>query len=443
MKSHLIALCPTFPSQHSMPISINTQPDKKSTMKGPQTTAVVSTSNGKQSRQGKQGHATEEKVNQESRWDTPSLDSADTLGARNLEQPIPGKKKNGSQIDGRSEDSDREAFLEYDQEDPLAEFLEDDEDDLLEKNATAAVMSLLSLSHEEKLSGKKLEDSDSESFPKRPVLSPKLAAFLESVSTRMNEPTKNLAQLISAISSPASGKFDRGYMVRRKNACGAIHVLTSQKGIQRVQICWTRGMLEALRSVLLDGRDQDIEVKLPNSKIRKEYKEARKRVVATLMNLSIPQENRVIVFHTPRLIDTLVETIKSANECSKTGAAALAHLAKTKENRLFLGFVPSLIDTVVAIIEPSPVQTDNNDQPNVLGSLPSAHSEIIDEPIDECFNGNKANLTEESRRYDEDGGDHHRGARQNLFALLLHMVKEKDNAVSERWTSAQGLQDIA
>jgi hypothetical protein len=36
-----------------------------------------------------------------------------------------------------------------------------------------------------------------------------------------------------------------------------------------------------------------------------------------------------------------------------------------------------------------------------------------------------------SRRYDDHPNAHLHGARTNIFALLSHLVKEKDNAVSE------------
>lgn len=424
-----------------------------------QAVAVVAKTTGEQL--GAIQSKTKERIadSQESRWETPSPDSADTEDATNLATTLPHHIVKDSQLNARSEDSDRQASeVDYEEDDPLAEFLGDEEDDLLEKNATAAVMELLSAhAQEEKrkvfsswIRNKKpdtesetgiAQQNDNDCPPETPVLSKKAAELLGNISSKMNEPTKNLVNLIAAISPPVRGEFTRAYIVRRKNACGAIHVLTSKKGIQRVQICWTKGVLGALLSVLQDGLGQDLDKKFPNPKTRKEYKEARKRVVATLMNLSIPQENRVIVFHSPRLVPALIQTILSDEGCRKSGAAALAHLAKTKENRLFLGRAPSLIDAVVAVIEPKPLQTDEKDQQDVTDfhitqsymSASSAHSEFNSEAHGHSFNGNPdedVDLSEESRRYDEDGGDNRQGARQNTFALLLHLVKEKDNAVS-------------
>jgi hypothetical protein len=450
-------------------------PDRRSTKEHAQEIACASKTVGEKIVERPENNHVEETANaQESRWENPSSDSADTEDVTNIAATFPHRTMRESELDGRSADSERELFVEYDQDDPLAEFL-GDEDDLLEKNATAAVMSLLSSPLNRTTGNEKTKaflgwfgnskaenerddhpkENDSEIPPEAPLLSKKAAALLGNISDKMNDPTNNLAPLISAISTPDSGEFNRGYMVRRKNACGAIHLLTSKKGTQRVKICWTKGVLHALQSVLEDGQDQDLEEKFPNAKTRKEYKEARKRVVATLMNLSIPQENRVIVFHSPKLIPVLLETIKSAEECSKSGAAALAHLAKTKENRLFLGRVPGLIDTVVAIIEPKPVQMvqmDNKDhqvsnekeridshiEQSQL-SASSTHSEYIHEPHDARLDVDQeagADLNEESRTYDEDGGEHLRGARQNIFALLLHLVKEKDNTVSgtRKWS---------
>ena len=141
-------------------------------------------------------------------------------------------------------------------------------------------------------------------------------------------------------------------MVRQKNACGALQVLTA-KNVHRVQMCWTLGLLPTLTSLFEDIRDGDLEDLFPDFSTRHEYIEARKRAVSALMNLSMPQDNRLAVFHSPRLVAAVVQVINSDPDESRKGCCAvLAHLSKTKENRLLMAVVPGLIDAVTGVIEP-------------------------------------------------------------------------------------------
>lgn len=278
---------------------------------------------------------------------------------------------------------------------------EEDEEDWIEKNAIVAVSGLLSAAI---LKSFREQNKDEENPPQEPVLSVKATTLLYDISGKMNEPTKNLADLLAAINPPEDGEFTRAYMIRRKNACGATHLLTAEKGKQRIQICWTKGVLESLKSVMEDSMGQEIEDFLPNDQTRDEYKDARRRAVATLMNLSAAQENRLVLLHYPNLIPALLSTISSSPECSKGGAATLAHLSKTKENRLFLAKVPGLFDTVADILVPK--------------------------GDDHTLEGAEDEMEAISHQYDECGGSDLKGARQNMFALLFHLGKEKDNAVS-------------
>ena len=84
------------------------------------------------------------------------------------------------------------------------------------------------------------------------LLNKKLDRRLDVIKSRMKDPSKNLTDLMTAIVPPVDGVADRHYMVRRKNACGSLKVMTANTS-HRVNICWTVGVLPALASVLDDS----------------------------------------------------------------------------------------------------------------------------------------------------------------------------------------------
>ncbi len=308
----------------------------------------------------------------------------------------------------------------------------------------------------------------------QPLLSKKAERRVAQMNEKMKDPNATLAELISNIATPEDhspgDSFPRGYMVRRKNACGALQVMTA-KNIHRVQICWTLGVLSALSSVLEDSGTRDLAVEFPDVPTRKEFIEARKRAVGSLMNLSMPPQNRLAVFHTPRLVANVVRVITlDHNDAGKGCCAVLAHLAKSKENRLLMVQVPGLIDAITAVIEPKviivPSKTYEDEQEEV--DYDSFESQDYDSPSRDSSSedgstagplssGSFSSMEEEerrretheerryavdvtavpthdpakaARRYDKDPNKHLQGARVNIFALLTHLVKEKDNAVS-------------
>lgn len=285
----------------------------------------------------------------------------------------------------------------------------------------------------------------------QPLLTKKAEEKLERLAQQMVDPSKRLTELMTAIAAPEDGRYTRGYMVRRKNACGALQVLTANKS-NRVQICYTIGILPSLTSVLEDGGSRRLEDAFPDRDTRREYVEARKRAVSALMNLSVPKMNRMCVFHSPRLVSSLIRVIQQDQDESRKGCCAvLAQLAKTEENRLLMTQIPGLIDAATGVIEPIPLNrpgktkiepsrsmdshsTDSeeeDDDPNIVESFYS--DELPTKSDDESVPG--TNDQEEdpiaaSRRYDSDPNIHLHGSRQNIFAFLGHVVKEKDNAVS-------------
>jgi len=278
------------------------------------------------------------------------------------------------------------------------------------------------------------------------LLTKKTERHIATIKNRMKDPTKNLTELMEAIASPPNGLFDRHYMVRRKNACGALKVLTVNAP-HRVNICWTVGVLPALVSVLEDSGEDTLEEKFPNLSIRREYVEARKRALAALVYLAGPKNNKLPIFHCPRLVASLVRVIEQDDgEARRSCCTVLAQLSKSKENRLIMAQVPGLLDAITAMIEPKDNYSGSDEDFGCSQSVASETSEIdicaplsnegivmsVSDRSPEQTMSDERTLSEDvdelSARYDEDPDPFLHGTRQNVFALLSHLVKEKDNA---------------
>lgn len=257
---------------------------------------------------------------------------------------------------------------------------------------------------------------------------------LESLQAKMKNPNATLTDLLTAIATPdnESVEMDMGYMVRRKNACGAIHVLTTETK-SRIHICWTLGVLPALTSVLVDGGgagEAALRLKFPDERIRHEYKLARNRAIATLMNLSMPKENRIAVFHTPSLVQAAISIILDDDEgTARRGCCTiLAFLGKSPENRLLLAQVPGLLDALSKVLCPQhqlEEQDDVNASARRLQERPSTDASLASEPAAVT---RRKKASSEQIGYDEAADEMLQVSRQNTFALLHHLIKEKDNA---------------
>lgn len=186
-----------------------------------------------------------------------------------------------------------------------------------------------------------------------PLISGATEAKLDRMSQRMLDPSKTLSDLLRAIASPEDiTQLDRPYMVRRKNACGALKVLTAHNR-RRKQICWTVGVLPALTSVLQDAGEERLELTYPDVRTRSEYEEARRRAIAALTNLAMPVPNRLAVFHTPGLIQALISVVsREDGECLEGACAILAYLAKSNENKILMAQVPGLFEAVLRVLRP-------------------------------------------------------------------------------------------
>mmetsp|Transcript_1917 Transcript_1917/g.2821 ORF Transcript_1917/g.2821 Transcript_1917/m.2821 type:complete len:823 (-) Transcript_1917:89-2557(-) len=305
--------------------------------------------------------------------------------------------------------------------------------------------------------------SQSGSFvPKSPITEPILSIdaerALKVVKQRMKDPSKSLADLLAAIASPDDlSSMDRGYMVRRKNACGAVKVLTANPSNRRT-LCWTVGVLTALTSVLVDTNLEHEEV-LSDDRTRAEFIEARKRAVSSLVNLAVPTENRIPVFHSPGLMQAAAQVIVADEYESRHGCCTLVHyLAKTQENRILLGQVPGLMQAMTTVIAPmklEPVKmyqwendTDEDDdcsensfssdgnefsvQSSRTGNLTGTESYSLTEEDNSEGTPQRATtpaLTREKmiKAYDKDPNQLLHGSRSLVFATLMKLVKEKDN----------------
>ena len=265
---------------------------------------------------------------------------------------------------------------------------------------------------------------------------------LEQLKDTMRDPNKTLADLLTAIHTADDFEPDIGFTVRRKNACGALQVMTAQAE-RRIPIAWTVGVLPALTSVLRDTGEEGIHVSYPEKRHRVEFEAARNRAIACLMNLSMPPKNRIAIFHTPGLVQWLIAICDEGHGVSRKGACAiLAYLGKTAENKLLMVQVPNLVDALERVlkvraprVERKKTDHSNKNRKRLDSDDSGEHKEGIT-----SVNSSYSNESEATPRfsashppveiegYDETADEHLRVSRQNVFALLIHLVKEKDNA---------------
>ena len=246
----------------------------------------------------------------------------------------------------------------------------------------------------------------------------KLDRRLDVMKSRMKDPSQRMTELMTAIATPNDGDLNRHYMVRRKNACGALQVMTSNAS-HRVNICWTVGVLPALASVLDDSGPGPLEDAFPDIAVRREFLEARKRAVGALMNLSLPEDNKIPIFHCPRLVASLIRVINQDDGEARRGCSAvLLHLSKSKDNKILMAQVPGLLDAITGVIDPKEAPVESKDSDDQMSSDESKGLKT-----DKTRSEDPAEV---SARYDEDPNEFLHVSRQNIFALFGQLVKEKD-----------------
>lgn len=135
----------------------------------------------------------------------------------------------------------------------------------------------------------------------------------KALSYKISEPDSDLLALIHAATDES--------LVRRSNACGALKVLAS-KDNNRAKMCRTRGLLEAL---LTASKDDAVD---------SDALDARTRAVTTLLYLSEPKDNRLLVCRHLHMLEILVKVIdEDTGEARLRACCCLATLAKTPQNR--------------------------------------------------------------------------------------------------------------
>ena len=265
------------------------------------------------------------------------------------------------------------------------------------------------------------------------LLKPETEKKLEEMASSMHDPTATTMELLTAIAMPEdkSHTNDLAAMVRRKNACGAIKILTNDTQ-KRGKLCWTLGVLPALTTVLAEAAEVGLETAFPDARVRHEYDAARNRAIAALLNMCIPKENRIAVFHTPGLVQAMLAIILEDRGLARRGCTAIvAHLAQSVENRLLLAQVPGFMDAMVSVLRPKPhgahvKPVDGGEQNS--GPLSLSGRPPLPKKAGEGNDGGAPATGSVLSDYDESADEFLRASRQNVFAILGHLGKEKDNA---------------
>jgi hypothetical protein len=167
------------------------------------------------------------------------------------------------------------------------------------------------------------------------------------LTTRMIGPSPQLADLLSQIHRDVktTPEISRAYATRRKNACGALKVL-SAKEENRLKLCWTMGMLDAISSVLNDVKTPTLDELSLNAN-----KEARNRIVITLLHLTANKKNRMLICNAEGMLEAITQCIAGDEGESRQGCCmVLLQLVKTSETRPLLIRCPGLLDTLAKVI---------------------------------------------------------------------------------------------
>ena len=183
----------------------------------------------------------------------------------------------------------------------------------------------------------------------------KQSMIFQAFRQNMMQPSVQLSELLTQIHRRGGVSIDRAFATRRKNACGALKIL-SAKEENRMKICWTLGVLPAIASVLSDvseGISDDISLAANT--------EARNRIVSTLLNLSVSKKNRMLIVNTPGVLESMVQTIQYDTGESRQGCCTvLLYLAKTTECRSMLVKSAGMMEALSKVIEVPKEEVVNN-----------------------------------------------------------------------------------
>jgi hypothetical protein len=152
---------------------------------------------------------------------------------------------------------------------------------------------------------------------------------------RWVQPKPELEELLLAVKGDS--------MPRRSNACGALKVLLARNPKNLLALVRTVGFLEAL--VFACSEDVVSSPEMETALI------ARTRAATTIMKVSEPKENRVLVMMEPGLSECLVKVImEDTGEARAHACAALAMLAKTPANRQPIVDVKDLVNVLAQVV---------------------------------------------------------------------------------------------
>ena len=226
---------------------------------------------------------------------------------------------------------------------------------------------------------------------------------------RMLQPSSQLSDLLSQIQRTPGQPLDRAFAVRRKNACGALKILSGRPE-NRIKICWTSGVLPALASVLCDvvgegaGRASD-EI------ARSADDEARVRAVSVLLNLSAERKNRMLIANHPGMLESVGQCVRHDGGEGRQGCCtALLYLSKTSEARGFIVRSGGMMDVLAEVVR----VPERNGPDDASGAEDGDGSAAVADP-DADF-------------YDAHPNRFLHGARLSVFACLLCLVKSQENA---------------
>ena len=149
-----------------------------------------------------------------------------------------------------------------------------------------------------------------------------------------SQPKPELEKLLLAVQGSS--------LPRRSNACGAMKVLSMKKKNQ-LTLVRTRGFLDGLVFAMKADipLDQDCDI----------ARDARGRAATTLLNVSEPKDNRVLVFNHPGVASAIVKVIQEdPGEARVHACATLGMLAKTPVNRQLMIKVEGLVDVLAKVL---------------------------------------------------------------------------------------------
>ena len=251
-------------------------------------------------------------------------------------------------------------------------------------------------------------------------------------TTKWSKPKSELNDLLAAAKGDS--------LHRRSNAVGALKILLSRDAKNKVILVRTSGFLEAL--VFVCNEDIHASPEMDTALI------ARCRAVHTIMKVSEPKENRVVVVSEPGLPECLVKVIKEdTGEARAHACAALAMLAKTPTNKEYLVKVEDLISVLALVvngtIDPKmgPAQEESDNISEKAGALGSSSFPFEDDATDStsAASSDREKTSIVPNLYSSDSirkqkhekkGEFELQAKINACAALMHFSKHCSISVS-------------